>query len=258
MKILLTNDDGYNAVGIIETALALVKAGHGIMIAAPAQNMSCVSHGLTLRRPLHAEAKTLPELPGVRVYAVDGTPSDCVRLALGNLGFDPDLIVSGMNDEPNLGSDAVYSGTISAAIEGFMVDKPSIAAAKDGFDTAHMREASECFADMLPGLMRFFESGPGMLSVNFPACAREDYRGVRVCGLALQRYELRYDETKEPDGRTAYSARRGKKTICAEDDITDEKAVRDGYVVVTPLTYDVADRERFGHAKRLFEKEAPL
>ena len=258
MKILLTNDDGIEAVGINELARALHTKGHELLIAAPEENMSCVSHGLTLRRPLHARRAELPALPGVRAYAIDGTPSDCVRLALGNLDIDPDVIVSGVNDAPNLGSDAVYSGTVSAAIEGLMVDKPAIAVAKDTFTTEHMDAAADYFADVLPELMRFFECGPGMLSVNVPSTPREKYKGVRVRRLALQRYELRFDEIIEPDGRIGYRVRPGKLTECAEDDDTDEKAMRDGYVVITPLTYDITDRAKFGLARQMFEKEGSV
>lgn len=254
MKILITNDDGINAVGIIELALALFKKGHELLVAAPEENMSCVSHGLTLRRPLHARKTALKKLPSVRAYAIDGTPSDCVRLAVGNLDFDPDVIVSGINDAPNLGSDAVYSGTISAAIEGLMIDKPAIAVAKDTFTTEHMDDAAAYFADILPDLMRFFDFGPGMLSVNIPSTVREKYRGVRAAGLALQKYELRFDERME-DGRIAYYVRPGKLTECREDDDTDEKLMRDGYVVITPLTYDITDKAKLGTVKKLFERD---
>ena len=254
MRILLTNDDGYYAVGLIELAVALLRKGHELLIAAPADNQSCVSHGLTLRRPLHADVKNIPELPGVRVYAIDGTPSDCVRLALGNLDFAPDVIVSGINDAPNLGTDAIYSGTVSAAIEGFMVDIPSIAVAKDTFTVDYMDEASAYFADILPDLMRFFDEGPAMLSVNIPSTERENYKGVRVARTELQAYDLRFDEMTGEDGRIEYYVRPGKLTICSETEYTDERAMREGYVVITPLTYDITDHKRFDKAKRLFER----
>ena len=254
MKILITNDDGIGAVGINELARALFEKGHELLVAAPEGNMSCVSHSLTLRRPLHAAKVTLEKLPSVSAYAIDGTPSDCVRLAMGNLDFDPDLVVSGINDAPNLGSDAVYSGTVSAAIEALMVDKPGIAVAKDTFTTEHMDDAANYFADVLPDLMRFFEAGPGMLSVNIPSTVRGEYKGVRAARLALQQYSLSFDERVE-DGRTAYYVRPGKLTVCAEGDDTDEKAMRDGYVVITPLTYDITDRAKLGLVKKLFERD---
>ena len=253
MRIIVTNDDGIYAVGIRELALALAGKGHELLIAAPEENMSCVSHSLTLRRPLHARRTSIEGLESVLAYAVDGTPSDCVRLALGNLDFEADLIVSGINDAPNLGSDAVYSGTVSAAVEGMMVDVPAIAVAKDTFTLDHMDDAAQYFADMLPKLMEFFAHGHGMLSVNIPSTSRGEYRGVKVAPLALQSYELKFTEVSE-EGRTAYYVRPGKLTVCAEGEDSDEKAMRGGFVVITPLTYDITDRQKLPIAKRLFEE----
>lgn len=254
MRILLTNDDGYEALGIIVLALALYKKGHELLIAAPDSDQSCVSHSLTLRRPLNAKSVTIPGLEKVRAYAIDGTPSDCVRLAMGNLDFDPDLVVSGINNAPNLGTDAVYSGTVSAAIEAVMVDKPAIAVAKDKFTLDHMDDAAAYFVDLLPTLMRYFEGRSEMLSINIPSTVREEYRGVKVAPLALQSYALRFDEADE-NGRTAYSVRKGKLTVCADDEDSDEKAMRDGYVVITPLTYDITDYKRISSAKSYFERQ---
>ena len=255
MKILITNDDGIFAPGINELAKALVKKGHELLIAAPGSDMSCVSHGLTLRRPLHADPTRLEGLAGVRAYAIDGLPCDCVRLALGNLDFAPDVIVSGINNASNLGTDAVYSGTVSAAIEGFMVNIPSIAVSKDTFDPVYMDEAAAFFADMLPELMRFFESGAGMLNVNIPSAKREDYKGIRAARTELQSYELAFDEQLEPEGRIAYRVRPGKLTIIDEEEETDERMMREGFVVITPLTYDITDMKRLALAKSLFERD---
>jgi 5'-nucleotidase len=258
MKILLTNDDGLYALGIIELAKALFGAGHELLLAAPKDNQSCVSHGLTLRRPLHAERAIVPGLERVRAYAIDGTPSDCVRLALGNLDFAPDVVVSGINDAPNLGTDAVYSGTVSAAIEAYMVGVPGIAVAKDTFTLDHMDDAARNFAMILPKLMTFFGEGAGMLSVNIPSADISEYRGVRVARTQLQSYDLRFDERMGEDGRIEYFVRPGKLTVCDEGDMTDERAMREGFVVITPLTYDITEYSRLEKAKALFESEEAL
>ena len=255
MKILLTNDDGIFALGLVELAKALNAAGHELLIAAPEDNQSCVSHGLTLRRPLHAARTVVPGLENVRAYAIDGTPSDCVRLALGNLDFEPDVVVSGINDAPNLGTDAVYSGTVSAAIEAYMVGVPGVAVAKDTFTLEHMDDAARSFAAMLPKLMKFFETGGGMLSVNIPSTIPEEYRGVRVARTQLQSYDLRFNERMGEDGRIEYTVRPGKLTVCEEGEITDESAMREGCVVITPLTFDITEYSTFLRAKALFEGE---
>jgi 5'-nucleotidase len=255
MRILITNDDGINAEGLRELALALKEAGHDLFIAAPSENQSCVSHGLTLRRPLYADKLVLPGLEEYLTYSVTGTPADCVRLSIGNLGADPEVIVSGINHAPNLGTDAVYSGTVSAAIEGYMILVPSIAVSKDTFTADHMRDAAKYFAGLLPELIRFFDAGPGMLNVNIPSKPAELYKGIRVARTALQVYHLEYIESMDNDGRTCYSVRSEKLTECPENDDSDERMMRDGYVVVTPLTYDITEYRSFDRAKSMFERD---
>lgn len=255
MRILITNDDGIYAEGIRELALALKAAGHDIFIAAPSANQSCVSHGLTLRRPLYVDSVALPGLDGIPTYSISGTPADCVRLSIGNLGASPEVIVSGINHAPNLGTDAVYSGTVSAAIEGYMIDIPSIAVSKDTFLVEYMSDAAAYFSDLLPELMRFFDKGPGMLNVNIPSKPASLYKGVRVARTALQVYHLKYIESFDDDGRTCYTVRSEKLTECGENEETDEKMMRDGFVVVTPLTYDITEYETFDRAKNMFERD---
>lgn len=256
MRIILTNDDGIFAAGLTELAKALYRAGHELLIAAPDSDRSCVSHSLVLRQPLFAEKTVIPGLEGVKAYAINGTPCDCVRLAVGNLGFDPDVIVSGINIAANLGSDAVYSGTVSAAIEGFMIDVPSIAVSKDKFTADHMDDAAGYFAEKLPELMEFFSEGPAMLNVNIPNTPRSEYKGVRAARVKLQCYETKYNEEVLPDGRTAYTVKPGKLTVCDPGEDTDEGRMREGYVVITPLTYDITDYSRLGRAKTMFERNA--
>ena len=254
MRILLTNDDGIFADGLKLLARSLKEAGHELFVAAPCEDQSCISHSLTLRRPLFADRVCLEGLESVTAYSITGTPADCVRLALGNLGACPDVIVSGINQAPNLGTDAVYSGTVSAAIEGFMIDIPSIAVSKDTFVVDHMEDAAAYFTDLIPKLMRFFDRGPCMLNVNIPSKPRAEYRGIRVARTALQEYHLRFIEEADASGRIAYKVRSEKLTKCCEPYDTDEKLMREGYVVITPLTYDITDYSRMERAKAMFEE----
>lgn len=255
MKILLTNDDGIYAEGIHELALALHRAGHELFIGAPLENQSCVSHGLTLKKPLYADRVTLSGLEDVTAYAIKGTPADCVRLSVGNLGAAPEVIISGINHAPNLGTDAVYSGTVSAAIEGYLIDLPSIAVSKDTFGIEYMDEAAAYFADILPELMLFFDGRPGMLNVNIPSTERVRYKGVRTARICLQKYEMKYIEEEDDEGNTAYRVRSVKLTECAGNEDTDEGRMREGFVVVTPLTYDITEYSTFDRAKALFERD---
>jgi len=242
MKILVTNDDGIFAEGINLLALALKSRGHSVMIAAPSENQSCVGHSLTLRRAIYADKAVLPGLEDVPSYAVTGTPVDCVRLSIGNLGFDPEIIISGINHAPNLGTDTLYSGTVSAAMEGGMLGYPAIAIAKDTFTADYMKDAAEYFADNLDSYIELLMKNRSIcvLSVNIPSMPREQYRGVRAARLTVQEYDLVYDEIPEPDGGLAYKVKSIKLTDC-RDDAYDEKCMKDGYVVLTPLTYDITD-----------------
>lgn len=253
MNILLTNDDGVYAAGIYELAHALKNAGHDVFVAAPCTDQSCISHSLTLRRPLYADKCVLNGLEGIESYAINGTPYDCVRLAVGNLGARPDVIISGINQAPNLGTDAVYSGTVSAAIEGFMIGIPSIAVSKDTFVQDHMDDAAKYFVRILPNLMSYFQGRPGMLNVNIPSCTEENYKGVKVAKTALQEYHLAFTEEQDDTGRTAYRVRSEKLTACDDSDETDELFMRKGFVVITPLTYDITDYACIDRAKKLFE-----
>ncbi len=257
MKILLTNDDGIFAEGINLLALALKRRGYEIMISAPMENQSCVGHGLTLRSMLYAERRILCGLEDVPCYAVSGTPVDCVRLSLDNFGFEPELIVSGINHASNLGTDTLYSGTVSAALEASMLGFPAIAVSKDTFTTEFMEDAAEYFADLLPELISVMkhEPGIGMLSVNIPSMPRTSLAGLRVAPIATQRYELRYTETENDNGRVGYTVKSIKLTECSADEISDERFVRDGYVVVTPLLYDLTDLAHMQSVK-ILERDA--
>lgn len=254
MRILLTNDDGIGAEGIYRLALALKAAGHELFIGAPADNRSCVSHGLTLRDLIYVEKKILRGLEDVPSYAITGTPADCVRISKGNLGADPDVIVSGINHAPNLGTDAVYSGTVAAALEAYMIDIPSIAVSKDTFDAIYMDEAAAWFADNFQELCSFFTDDTCMLNVNLPSVKRSEYRGVRCGRAALINYRMRYDEVTDASGRTGYKVSSEKLLRELEDD-TDEKLLNDGYAVVTPMTYDMTDHVRLLKAKAKFERD---
>ena len=255
MKILVTNDDGIFAEGINLLALALKRRGHSVMIAAPSENKSCVGHSLTLRSALYAKKTVLNGLEDVPAYAITGTPVDCVRLSIGNLGFDPEIIISGINHAPNLGTDTLYSGTVSAAVEGGILGYPSIAIAKDTFTADFMDDAAEYFADNLADYVELLIKNRGIcaLSVNIPSMPREKYRGVRAAKLAVQEYELVYNEIPEPDGGLAYTVKSIKLTECDDDDF-DEKCMADGYVVLTPLTYDLTDYADLGKT-RLLERD---
>ena len=142
MKLLLSNDDGYLAAGIGALAKTLQAAGHEVFVAAPHRQRSAASRSMTLFDPLRAERVSLPAAPDVEAYAVTGTPVDCVRLALGNLFPEPDLVLSGVNEGANLGTDTLYSGTVAAAHEAALLGYQAIAVSCHGHRPVHFETAA--------------------------------------------------------------------------------------------------------------------
>ncbi len=254
MRILIVNDDGYMALGIRELAKAL-KDKHEVFICAPSENRSAAGHSLTLDKGLYAQRVTIPECEDVTAYAVDGTPVDCLRVAIGNLGCECDIVLSGINQAPNLGTDIISSGTVAAAKEAAMLGYNSIAVSRDGFDTQFFCDAAEEFKKMLPDLLFCMTEKEHLLNVNFPHLPREAYKGIRTGYTVLQSYPIRFDEKLDDDGKLRYYARSVKLTQIDEEDTSDEKFVRDGFITVTPLKYDYTDYERMAIIKERIERD---
>lgn len=253
MRILIVNDDGYSAPGLAALVKAL-KSKHELLICAPRENQSAVGHGITLREPLYVSAVALADAPEVAAYSVSGKPSDCVRVALGNLGFEPDLVISGINMAPNLGTDVVYSGTVAAAEEAAMLGYNAIALSKDTLSEDYFSDVAEIFVQLLPDFIRCFSPYHRLLNVNFPSLPKERYRGVRAAALAEQVYPIAYKQVEDEKGRTGLKINSVKLTVCAPEDTTDEKYIRDGFITVTPLKYDAADHDRLAAVSRIMER----
>lgn len=254
MRILIVNDDGYGAAGIASLVRAL-KAEHELFVCAPNQNQSAVGHALTLRRLLHIERVKIDGSEEVEAYCVDGTPTDCVRVALGNLGFTPDIVISGINQAPNLGTDVLYSGTVAAAEEAAMLGFRAIAVSKDEFNTDYFDDVADRFCKCLSLFLDCLTDEYRFLNVNFPCIPGDKYRGIRVGRLTEQCYPIAYDEVLEQDGRIGLKISSVKLTECADEDLTDEKFIRDGYITVTPLKYDITDYARLQEVKRIAETD---
>jgi 5'-nucleotidase len=227
--VLLTNDDGVHAEGLAALGRALAELGD-VYIVAPEREQSACGHALTLHRPIR------PVQLGERRFAVNGTPSDCVNLAvLGFLPAPPVLVVSGVNHGTNLGDDVTYSGTVSAAMEGTLLGVPSIAVSLvDGgdFDRAARIARLLALRVLVVGLSR-----KTLLNVNVPAAAP---RGIRMTRLGHRVYSGKIVEQADPRGRSHYWIGGGDPKW--EDlDGTDMAAVHEGYVSVTPLHLDLTN-----------------
>jgi 5'-nucleotidase len=228
-KILVTNDDGYFSEGIETLSKALEAVGE-VTVVAPASEQSATAHSLTLTRPLRARQI------GERRYTVDGTPTDCVLLALTKiLPERPDIVVSGINHGANLGDDVTYSGTIAAAMEGTILGVPSVAVSLvDGGDFDVAGRVARLIA------MRVLVSGlppKTLLNVNVPAQAP---RGIRLARLGHRVYMDKIVEQADPRGRSHYWIGGGDARWDSLEG-TDMGAVHEGYVSLTPLHLDLTN-----------------
>jgi 5'-nucleotidase len=244
MIILVCNDDGIRSEGIQALASAVEPLGD-VYVVAPDREQSAVSHSLTLHRPLRVE-QIAP-----RQFAVDGTPTDCVNLAVsGILPGRPGLVLSGINKGANMGDDITYSGTVSAAMEGTLLGIPSIAlslVAREEFAF----EAAASFAARLAAqiIARPFPVDT-LLNVNIPAIPRERMQGVRITRQGKRRYGEALIEKTDPRGKKYYWIGGGELDFIDEPG-TDFAAVQDGAVSITPIHLDLTHYPSFEALGRL-------
>jgi 5'-nucleotidase len=229
-RILVTNDDGVHSEGIRALASVLAPLGH-VTVVAPIQEASAIGHALTLRRPLRIDTI------GPNVFAVDGTPTDCVNLAITHvLKGKPDLIVSGINKGWNLGDDVTYSGTVSGALEGALLEIPSIAVStqrvKDECEFGPSADAAAIVAQSVldRGLPKFT-----LLNINTP---KGPNKGFRVTVQAKRNHVTTVSERMDPRHKAYYWIEEGENEW-EPHDRSDYQAVRDGYISITPLQPDM-------------------
>ncbi len=236
MKILVSNDDGYLATGIIALTEALERVAD-VVVVAPDRNRSAASSSLTLDRPLR-----VAEVAKNR-YRVDGTPSDCVHLALtGFLDFEPDLVVSGINHGANLGDDVIYSGTVAAALEGRFLGLPTIAVSLVGHDLRHFDAAARIAAELVRKIDRTGLSPDVVLNVNVPNRPYEEIAGLRATRLGFRHKSEAIVKDTDPYGRPIYwVGPAGAGQDAGEG--TDFRAIEEGAASVTPLRVDLTRHE---------------
>jgi 5'-nucleotidase len=235
MNILCTNDDGYlsSGIGVLSTAASTLGS---VTVVAPDREQSATSNSLTLHHPLRARRSR------DGMWIVDGTPTDCVILALSELlPQRPDIVVSGVNHGSNMGEDVLYSGTVAAAIEATIIGIPSIAVSYCG----PFPEELEGFEDLVASLLRqLVERNPfpkdTLMNVNIPALPPSEVKGVRVTTLGRRRYSGSITRGKDPSGKEYFWIGGGEVQWRGPED-SDFQAVEDGYVSVTPLHLDLTN-----------------
>ncbi len=232
MHILISNDDGYLAPGLAALAAALTELAR-VTVVAPDRNRSGASNSLTLQRPLRAETT-----PGGFIK-VDGTPTDCVHLALtGLLEQEPDMVVSGINAGANLGDDVIYSGTVAAATEGRFLGLPALAVSLASRQARHYETAARATAQLVRGLKQSPLPEDTILNINVPDRPWEEIRGFRSTRLGFRHRAEPVVKDRDPYGRDIYwVGPAGPAQDGGEG--TDFHAIEQGFVSVTPLQIDL-------------------
>ena len=236
MKILVSNDDGYLAKGINVLAEALATVAE-VVVLAPEINHSGASNSLTLHSPLRVRKV------GENRYYVNGTPSDCVHVAItGFLEDEPDMVVSGINHGANLGDDVIYSGTVAAATEGRFLGLPAIAVSLAGGQCQHFDTAARVAKELVSKLKVTPLSSDLILNVNVPDIPYEQLAGIRAARLGFRHRSEHVIRSKDPHGRNIYwIGPAGKGQDNGPD--TDFAAIESGAVAVTPLKVDLTRHE---------------
>ena len=249
MKVLLTNDDGIQAIGLNAMRRALLEVpGLELATIAPDSNRSATARSITTRKPLWVEEVEFGD--GTTGFATDGTPVDCVRFAaLGLVESEPELIVSGINHGSNLGDDITYSGTVAAALEGIVLGIPAIAVSQQAdrgrvdfragreWQAEDFEEAAGFVARMVEELEHVPMPEGTLLNVNCPAGPAQ---GARACRLGKRIYRDRLELAEEEGGRRRFQIY-GEEPGYHHEDGTDFAAIAEGYVAVTPLHFDLTD-----------------
>ena len=242
MKILISNDDGYQAPGIVALYEALKDVAE-VEVVAPEFNNSAKSNALTLHSPLSVQRAA----NGFRY--VNGTPADCVHIALtGLLGYRPDLVVSGINNGANMGDDTIYSGTVGAAMEGYLFGVPAIAFSQVERDWKHLDAAASKARELVLQMSAQNLVGikPWLLNINIPCLALANIQPMKVCRLGRRHSAEKVITQVSPRGETMYWIG-SAGPVKDESEGTDFHATAQGHIAMTPLMVDLTDHAHLGY-----------
>ena len=235
MRILCTNDDGYLALGI-EVLASVARTLGSVTIVAPDREQSASSNSLTLHHPLRVRRS------GDGALVVDGTPTDCVILAINELmDGRPDICVSGINHGSNMGEDVLYSGTVAGAMEATVIGIPAIAVSYAGDEFEELDAWEDIVASVLRGILEQGDfPADTLFNVNLPPIKPAQVEGVRITSLGKRRYSDSLTKAVDPNGREYYWIGGGEVSWSGAED-SDFTAIREGYVSVTPLHLDLTN-----------------
>ncbi len=247
MKILLSNDDGYFAPGLNILAEHLAKIAD-ITVVAPERNRSGASNSLTLDRPLSVKKASNG------FFYVNGTPTDCVHIALTGLMDEmPDMVISGINDGANMGDDTIYSGTVAAAMEGYLLDIPSIAVSMSQHNASHFETAARVAVEMVQHYQKAGFASPTLLNINVPDVPYAQLKGRTVTRLGKRHKAEPVIQLKTPRNETVYwVGAAGKPNDGGKG--TDFYAVSQNVVSISPIQVDLTKHAQMDELTRWFQQ----
>ena len=249
-NILISNDDGIFALGVRTLANTLAQAGHQVTVVCPDRERSATGHGLTLHQPIRANQVNSVFDENVVAWSCSGTPADCVKFALSAvLKTRPDFVLSGINHGPNLGTDVLYSGTVSAAMEGVLDGIPSVAFSLASFSDFEFQPAADFALKLLHKLSEKDYPKPPLLSINVPPVESDKIAGVLVTRQGLRRYIEKFERRLDPRGKSYYwlegeiveDIEQPEDRNLPPHIMTDVQAIRDRFITITPLQYNLTD-----------------
>jgi 5'-nucleotidase len=248
--ILVTNDDGITAPGIRNLIEAVSQLGN-VVVVAPDKPQSGMGHAITIHNTLRIQEFTVDE--NIKEYACSGTPVDCVKIAIDKLlPRKPDLIVSGVNHGSNSSINVIYSGTMSAAVEGCIEGIPSVGFSLCDYSlNADFSGAKEYIKIICSKVLENSLPDGICLNVNFPKLPKEEIKGIKVCRQAKAIWQEEFDERKDPSGKTYYWLT-GKFINLDEGNDTDEWALANGYVTLVPVQIDFTGHKAIDKLNTLF------
>jgi 5'-nucleotidase len=242
MDILISNDDGIYSNGLYELAKRMTRLGK-VTVVAPDKEQSAIGHAITMHEPLRCRRVKFHDLD-IDAWWVSGTPADCIKLGIETLlPKRPELIISGINNGENLGTDIIYSGTVSAAIEGSIFNISSIAVSYEKHGETDFSLAAEVAVDLIEQILKQSADKKILLNINIPTIENiEDIQGVKLTKLGVKKYRNNFEERKDPRGNSYYWLA-GELIVDEIGEDTDIYAVRNGYVAITPLHVDLTGYE---------------
>ena len=246
MKILVSNDDGYQAAGI-KSLINELKKISDVIVVAPDRNRSGSSSSLTLDK-----AVKVSKLNN-NFYYINGTPTDCVHIALtGLIDFIPDLVVSGINHGPNMGDDTIYSGTVAAAMEGYLLNIPSFAVSMGNDNPKNFNAAAKVTVDLI-NLYNKKKFSPALLNINIPDLPYNDLKGIEITRLGKRHVAEPAIKGKEKDGVTFFHiGAAGKPNDSGPG--TDFNSVKNNMVSITPIHGDLTDHQKIKNMEGWLKK----